>query len=87
MEEKLRECPFCGSQNVTNVLMPGLTWIIGCHECGCRTAEYTRSFDAMKSWNTRPDPEHKCGCGQCEQEQQEDTMSMPMMIDPKDVPF
>lgn len=54
---KLKPCPFCGSQNVTKILMPGLTWIVGCYECGCRTPGHLRSIDAVKSWNTRPDPE------------------------------
>lgn len=54
---KLKPCPFCGSQNVTKILMPGLTWIVGCYECGCRTGEYFRSSEAVSVWNNRPDPE------------------------------
>ncbi|MBQ7216955.1 MAG: Lar family restriction alleviation protein [Synergistaceae bacterium] len=54
-QDKLESCPFCGSDNVSQVLMPGFSWIVGCNECGCRTSEYTHSADAVTAWNRRAD--------------------------------
>ena len=53
---QLKPCPFCGSKNIAKVLLPGVKWITGCIDCGCRTSEHIRSSEAVKSWNTRPDP-------------------------------
>lgn len=57
MNKQYKPCPFCGSTNVTKVLMPGFTWIVGCNECGCRTSEHLRSLDAENSWEARAEPE------------------------------
>ena len=59
MSRKYKPCPFCGSKNIAKVLLPGLTWIVGCNECGCRTSEHLRSWDAEAAWETRPDPEEE----------------------------
>ena len=57
MNEILKPCPFCGSKNVAKVLLPGMTWVTGCADCGCRTGEYFRSSESVSAWNNRPDPE------------------------------
>ena len=57
MKEEYKPCPFCGSTNIAKVLLPGFMWIVGCNDCGCRTSEHIRSSEAVRSWNTRPDPE------------------------------
>lgn len=48
-----KNCPFCGSNDIHKSLMPGMTWVVGCNNCGCRTQEYTHSVDAEDSWNRR----------------------------------
>ena len=55
MTKKLKDCPFCGSSDITQVLTVGLRWIIGCNNCGVRTREYTSSLEAVTAWNRRPD--------------------------------
>ena len=57
MSEKYKPCPFCGSKNIAKVLLPGMTWVTGCTDCGCRTGEYFRSSESVSVWNNRPDPE------------------------------
>ena len=55
MRDKLRECPFCGSKDVSKRLTPGLAWAVGCDNCGCRTREYISSLDAETAWDRRAD--------------------------------
>ena len=80
MSEKYKSCPFCGSENVSKALMPGHTWVVGCNDCGCRTAEYFRSNDAVAMWNTRPDPEKVCRCGHCERDPEDEVRSVAEII-------
>ena len=53
MNEPLKNCPFCGSKDVTKSLGVGMKWTVGCNNCGCRTRECTHSIDAEDSWNRR----------------------------------
>ena len=80
MNKQYKPCPFCGSTNVTKVLMPGFTWIVGCNECGCRTSEHLRSIDAENSWNNRVEPEKVCQCGQCKRDPEDEIRSVAEII-------
>ena len=55
MRDVLEACPFCGSGKVTKNLSIGMKWQVGCNDCGCRTAEYNHSCDAVNAWNKRPE--------------------------------
>ena len=80
MSEKYKPCPFCGSENVTKVLLPGLMWIVGCNDCGCRTSEHFRSKDADTSWNHRVEPEKVCQCEQCKRDPEDEVRSVAEII-------
>ena len=54
-----KSCPFCGGHNVKKNLVLGLKWIVGCDDCGCRTAEYDYSVDAVCAWNRRASDQDK----------------------------
>ena len=54
---QLKPCPFCGSKNIAKVLLPGVKWITGCIDCGCRTSEFYRSTESVMMWNNRVGPE------------------------------
>ncbi len=92
--EALKSCPFCGSTNVIKTLLPGLTWIVGCNECGCRTSEYFRSNEAVSVWNIRagdPDDEPQSVRGVIEgmsipETQDFERMNMPVMLDAPETP-
>ena len=61
MNKELKNCPFCGSDNITKSLLPGLNWVVGCNNCGCRTPEYSHSCDAVSTWNRRVCTEQEDG--------------------------
>lgn len=59
MNEELKPCPFCGSENIEveddNF---GTTfssvWLVECLTCGVRSATDERESSAIKGWNARP---------------------------------
>lgn len=82
MSNELKACPFCGSRNIAKVLQPGLTWVVGCNECGCRTPEYHRSMDAVNVWNTRAQAPEEQECAE-----ELEGGGCPVEISPENVPF
>lgn len=53
-DEKLLECPFCGSDYVyPDSDLEGKRHAVLCGNCGCQTDGWVKPSLAMKSWNTR----------------------------------
>jgi Lar family restriction alleviation protein len=60
MVEKLKSCPFCGS-NEAELFYPSeyrtgannRDWYIQCFDCNVETAEYLTVEEAIAAWNTR----------------------------------
>ena len=53
LTEELKPCPFCGSKDVSTMIMPGSNWVVACYSCGCRTSEYYDCREAESVWNRR----------------------------------
>lgn len=54
MNEELKDCPFCGSENVY-IEDGGSTrpwWYVKC-KCGCRHGGHETDKQAIDSWNNR----------------------------------
>lgn len=51
-DEKLLECPFCGSLRVESVKEDVWTFI-HCVECGGRSDDWIKEENAVNKWNTR----------------------------------
>lgn len=58
--DKLRECPFCGSEAVLEKPMEDYpNCLVRCKECRVSTAWYAKLEDAIAAWNRRLEPENK----------------------------
>ena len=56
-EERLIDCPFCGSDNVSVTRRTWTTkFAVYCPRCSCVGPEYKFSIDAAIAWNTRSTP-------------------------------
>lgn len=53
--EKLRPCPFCGSDLVTLIeRKPRMyPWVVMCHDCGAEAAVDLGQSGAIEAWNKR----------------------------------
>lgn len=51
-DEKLLECPFCGSENSMRN-KDGQWHFVVCQDCGCRTDDWMVAATAIIKWNTR----------------------------------
>lgn len=53
----LKNCPFCGSNDVTLIRVMHaptlLMWYVTCNICHAKTGGYDDADDAIKAWNTR----------------------------------
>lgn len=49
--EKLKNCPFCGSDNIT-ISNWGL-WRCWCQDCLAKTADMLSQKEAIEAWNRR----------------------------------
>lgn len=55
-EQKLRECPFCRSENVHQGYDLISDPIVYCATCGANSGPYNTPQQAVAAWNTRPQP-------------------------------
>jgi len=52
--EKLKPCPFCGSNNIqANETDDLFDWVISCENCGSGFIYIKTKEEAIKAWNTR----------------------------------
>ena len=60
MTEKLKPCPFCGSEaRLWHPKEYGITLgSIKCPKCGASTETYTDDYSAIEGWNNRINPWH-----------------------------
>ena len=49
---KLRECPFCGREQIT-VKNSKYMWWCKCEKCNAESGVRSRKQEAMEAWNTR----------------------------------
>ncbi len=54
MPEKLKPCPFCGSENINLRAAMGETWVF-CHGCAASTNMKSSEESAVTAWNQRPE--------------------------------
>ena len=54
MSEKLKPCPFCGSNEIAKIKYASIEppFVIRCKKCCAHTAYYANEIDAIKGWNT-----------------------------------
>ena len=52
--KKLKDCPFCGSDDV-GVDKPDGYWVAGCDSCGANSGDCRKKPSAISAWNRRPD--------------------------------
>jgi len=52
-DEKIKDCPFCGSQEVDVCRTHKHACWIQCHKCGADTPSATKREDAISIWNRR----------------------------------
>lgn len=54
MTEKLRPCPFCGSDSLYIPENPVFDYYVRCNNCGSRSDSFfTNAESAIKAWNMR----------------------------------
>ena len=54
MNEKLKQCPFCGSEAISEHYgYPLQYWIVICRECGGRMSSHSTRQEAITAWNKR----------------------------------
>lgn len=64
----LKPCPFCGgeaqrSSNVAYDNQADFEWFeVKCPECGCSTAMYATTSEAIEAWNARQPLEREATC-------------------------
>lgn len=57
--DKLRECPFCGGEEINCdfvILDVFAEWYIECEKCGAMLKDFSYKMDAVQAWNTRHKP-------------------------------
>jgi Lar family restriction alleviation protein len=50
---KLKNCPFCGSNNLHLTHNGMQNWVIGCGVCQVEMENFVDREQAIKAWNTR----------------------------------
>lgn len=53
MGQELKECPFCGSQNISLMQAPDNEWTVVCHGCHSGTGHSPSKKVATEHWNRR----------------------------------
>lgn len=57
LAERLKPCPFCGSEATLKPCFGGYAWHIRCENPDCEVRPHTNAFttpeDAIKDWNRR----------------------------------
>ena len=58
MNEKLKPCPFCGSNRVQiRTDDEGISWYIFCNNCGAMCGYALSEDEVVKAWNRRAESE------------------------------
>ncbi len=52
-ERNFKACPFCGSKDIWTAMVVGFKTVVGCNNCGVRTREFDRIWEAEAAWNRR----------------------------------
>jgi hypothetical protein len=54
MNEEIKNCPVCDSDNVTVITFGGIIYKVQCKKCACISSDQFENPDeAIKKWNTR----------------------------------
>jgi len=54
--KKLKECPFCGENNITLYQKKPHNWVVECNLCRCELNNFISEKIAVEDWNTRAYP-------------------------------
>ena len=57
MMDKVKSCPFCGSEHISFRLVIPPTGFMQCKDCNAGSDIGNNYNEAIKAWNTRPDDE------------------------------
>ena len=60
---ELKNCPFCGSNNLHLTHNGMQNWVIGCGVCQVEMENFVDREQAIKAWNTRTPPMPCSNCG------------------------
>jgi Lar family restriction alleviation protein len=65
---ELKNCPFCGSNNLHLTHNGMQNWVIGCGVCQVEMENFVDREQAIKAWNTRTPPVPCAICNRPEQD-------------------
>ena len=65
---KLKNCPFCGSNNLHLTHNGMQNWVIGCGVCQVEMENFVDREQAIKAWDTRTPPMPCAICGRAERD-------------------
>ena len=53
MNDELKQCPFCGSHDLSIATAPGSSFFVRCNNCESRSAYWKKKSFAVDAWNRR----------------------------------